>query len=243
MTLSWQGFQIMHEMWQIRPIVQAPGGSTLVGGAGLGRGDLDLCLSHAPTLVAIDSGADAILAAGLRPVAVIGDMDSIGSEARAAFGNLLYRVDEQETTDFDKALRHVTAPFLLAVGVAGGRVDHALAVLHSLVAHPDRRCIVVGEETVTLLCPPRIEVALDPGAVVSLFPMVPGRVASRGLEWPTDGLALAAGERVGTSNRAVGPVTLEAEGPGMLLILPRAALGAVIAGLRASDARWPARAR
>lgn len=222
-------------------IVHASTPVALVGGAELRPDDLTTALSHARSLVAADGGADAVLAAGLSPEAVIGDMDSIGPAARRAFAQVMHPVTEQESTDFDKALRHIAAPLVLAVGVTGGRFDHELAVMHVLMRHADRPCVVIGAQTLVFLCPPRISLRLVPGSLVSLFPLAPVRVASQGLRWPTDGLAFAPGELIGTSNAAEGPVVLAAEAPAMLVILARASLDTVVAALMGSGARWPAR--
>jgi thiamine pyrophosphokinase len=224
-------------------IVHSSSPVTLVGGAELGQGDLALALKHASTLVAADGGAGAVLAAGQVPVAVIGDMDSLSDAARAAFHDRLHPIPEQETTDFDKTLRHIAAPLILAVGVTGGRFDHELAVMHTLVRRADRVCVVLGAESLIFLCPPSINLILPTGSVFSLFPLGPVGVVSEGLQWPTAGLAFAPDGIIGTSNAVTGPVSLQADGPKMLVILPRAALGAVITALMAPDAlRWPVRA-
>ena len=34
---------------------------------------------------------------------------------------------DQDTTDFDKALRHIKAPVVIGAGFSGARTDHALA--------------------------------------------------------------------------------------------------------------------
>ena len=221
--------------------VVRPSPITLVGGANLRRTDLTVALSLAPTLVAADGGADALLAAGAVPAAVIGDMDSLGAGARAAFADVLIEVAEQDSTDFDKALRHISAPLVLALGFSGGRLDHELAALHGLLRHPDRRCVVIGAESLTFLCPPEVSLDLGPGTVVSLFPMAPVAVCSEGLRWPTDGIAFAPDTRIGTSNAATGgPVRLGADAPAMLVILPKALLPQVVAALAAAPAVWPA---
>lgn len=219
-------------------IVQSLDAVTLVGAGPLAAGDLTAALALAPVVVAADGGAGRLLALGHRPRAVIGDMDSLPAEAAAALADVLHPVTEQETTDFDKALRHVAAPLILALGFSGGRFDHELAVLHTLLRRPERRCIVAGAESVTFLCPPRLALDLAPGTALSLFPMGAVGVASRGLEWPTDGIAFAPDSRIGTSNRVSGPVTLVADAPRMLVILPRPALPAAAAALRAA-APWP----
>ncbi|WP_037281007.1 thiamine diphosphokinase [Rubellimicrobium mesophilum] len=219
-------------------IVQSREPVTLVGGADLTAEDLALSLRLAPILVAADGGADAVLAAGADPVAVIGDMDSLSEEAARAFAGRLHPVPEQETTDFDKALTRIDAPAVVALGFAGGRLDHELAALHSLVARPDRPCVLLGPTTLAFHAPPELALPLDPGTLVSLFPFAPVGIASEGLLWPTDGLAFAPQTRIGTSNEARGEVRLRPSGPGMLVILPRGVLARAVAALIAAP-RWP----
>jgi thiamine pyrophosphokinase len=220
-------------------IVQSDGAVTLLGGGALGAGDLALALSRAPVLVAADGGARHAAAAGHTPRAVIGDMDSIGSAA-PLFGGRLHPIAEQDSTDFDKALRNIDAPLVLAAGFTGGRLDHELAAFHVLAARPDRRCVLIGAESVVFLCPPEITLDLSAGEPFSLFPMGEVGCISRGLRWPTAGLAFSPAGRIGTSNEAEGQVELTCDAPLMLAIAPRAALDAVIAGLMQAPG-WPAR--
>ncbi len=211
------------------PIVHEIDPITLVGGGELGPDDLKLALSRAPVLVAADGGAGAALRAGHMPVAVIGDFDSLSPEMRAGIAkDRLFPIEEQTSTDFDKALRNIAAPVVLAVGFLGGRVDHQLGALNTLVRHADRPCILIGAQEVIFHVPPRLTVSLVPGDIVSLFPMA--RVCGRsvGLEWPIDGLVLEPGGRIGTSNRALGDVELKMGGTGLLMIAPRRALDAVM---------------
>jgi thiamine pyrophosphokinase len=78
------------------------------------------------------------------------------------------------------------------------------------------------------------------GTRVSLFPMRPVRCRSDGLKWPLDGIDFAPDGMVGTSNEATAPVQLEAEAPGMLLILPKAHLGLLVSQLLQTPEGWPA---
>lgn len=219
-------------------VVHAQEAVTLVGGAPFGPDDLTEALRLAPRLVAADSGADRALALGLQPEAVIGDMDSLSAGARAVLGPRMHVVPEQETTDFDKALSRIAAPLVLAVGFEGGRLDHALAALHGLVRRAERPCILVGPQTVTCHLPPRLDLGLGGGVLVSLFPLRPVRVDSVGLRWSTTDLVLDPLGRIGTSNESVGPVVLQPDGPGLLLILPRAELSRLAEALTAAP-RWP----
>lgn len=216
------------------PIVQSSQGITLAGGGPFGARDLGLCLSRAPVPVAADSGADRLLRHGVMPKAVIGDFDSISEGARARVPKArLHVVAEQETTDFDKALRLVDAPFILALGFAGARLDHGLAAFNTLIRHQNQRCILIGPQDICFAAPPELVLNMTPGDAVSLFPMAGVTGQSTGLEWPIAGLNFAPDGRIGTSNRAAAAtVVLEFDAPGMLVILPRRRLDAAISALR-----------
>lgn len=217
----------------IAGIVQSADAVTLLGGAPARPRTLDLCLSMAPVLVAADGAAAVALAAGHLPDAVIGDFDSLDDDTRARLpAERLHQIDDQLTTDFDKALRNISAPLVLAAGFMGARLDHELAVYNALVRLRDRRCIVVGEHDICFHAPPELAISLTPGARVSLFPMARVTGESTGLRWPIGGLAFAPDGMVGTSNEAVeAEITLRMHGPGMLVILPRQALEAAVRAL------------
>ncbi|MEY4779520.1 MAG: hypothetical protein RLZZ607_833, partial [Pseudomonadota bacterium] len=98
--------------------VQSSQGVTLAGGGRFSAGLLAQARTFAPRLVAADSGADRLLALGAEPEAVIGDLDSISSAAQVRLVGRLHHIAEQVTTDFDKALRSIDAPFVLGLGFA-----------------------------------------------------------------------------------------------------------------------------
>ncbi|SHH83336.1 thiamine diphosphokinase [Marivita hallyeonensis] len=213
----------------------------LVGGANGDNQQLAELLDAFPCVVAADSGADWVRAMGRWPDALIGDLDSVSPETRAALPpDRVHHIAEQDSTDFDKALRSIAAPLIVGIGFLGGRVDHLLAAMTVLARYPDRRVLLVGESDVIAHMPPRLELPLEADTRVSLYPMrrVEGR--STGLHWPIDGLTLSPSTRVGTSNRAEGPVALEAKSPGLLVILPVSARAVLQEALLSSDARWPA---
>ena len=224
------------------PIVQSTDGVTLVGGGPVSQAQWRLATRLAPRIIAADSGADRALAAGYMPEAVVGDFDSISDHAKATLGaSRLFPIREQMTTDFDKALRSVDAPFTLALGFTGARVDHGLAVFNSLVRHADRRCIVIGPRDVIFHAPPDLTLALKPRDRLSLFPMAPVTGRSSGLEWPIDGLDFSPAGLIGTSNRVTSAeVHLKMDTPGMLVILPRARLDAALRSLLGAEWQPPA---
>ncbi|WP_101065406.1 thiamine diphosphokinase [Roseovarius salinarum] len=222
-------------------IVQSSEAVTLIGGADVRRPSLDRALNIAPRLVAADGGADAALALGLTPEAVIGDFDSLSDEARARLADdSLHPFADQDTTDFDKCLDNISAPLVIGVGFSGARLDHQLAAYNTMVRHAHQRCILLGTEELVLLAPPSLALDLPPGCPVSLFPLGAVEGVSDGLRWPISGLRFSPDGRVGTSNVATGPVDLSVTAPKMLVILPEHALEEAARALLDRPATWPA---
>lgn len=213
-------------------IVQSSQGVTLVGAGAPRRQDIVEALNIAPTLVAADGGANFCVDAGLSPVAIIGDLDSfLGDEAPGLPETRLIRIEEQETTDFEKCLARIHAPHIIATGFTGGRVDHTMAVWSVLARRIGPPAIVIGPDDAVFAAPERLKLDLEPGTRLSLFPMTPVTGRSSGLEWPIEGLTLSPMGRLGTSNRATGTVRLEFDAPGCLVITPREVLAAALDGL------------
>lgn len=226
-------------------IVESLEGVTLAGGGRFSAGLLSEARRHAPRIVAADGGADRLLAHEVWPEAVVGDLDSISPRARALLADRIHHVPEQITTDFDKALRAIAAPFILAVGFAGQRLDHGLAVLTSLLAHPDKRCFVLSGSDVVFLCPPVLELSLPLGSRFSLYPLGEVRGRSEGLAYPLEGWDFAPWGMIGTSNAVSAPrVRVEVDAARMLVILPRRAMPSVLhdlCGVPLSGSTGPSR--
>lgn len=213
---------------------------TLIGGAAVTLTLLARARALAPIIVAADGGADAALAHGAMPQAVIGDFDSISEDACARIPTAAqYPIADQDSTDFDKCLGNIASPLIIGIGFSGDRLDHQLAAYNTLVRHPWQRCILLGREELVFLAPPSIDIDLDADCPVSLFPMGAVEGISDGLAYPIGGLNFAPDGRVGTSNTALGPVHLSVTAPKMLVILPQSTLEDAARALGAAKARWP----
>ena len=174
----------------------------------VGNGACDLTqLSNSPKgkVIAVDGGLRHVLKAGLTPTAVIGDMDSAElSDLQTAGGNVaILKSEEQDTTDFEKALLALEAPLCLAYGFLGLRIDHMLACLSVLARYTDRhKVILVGADDVVYVTKGPFLMHLASEARLSLWPITPVKfAASSGLAWPVDGLTLAPDGQVATSNQ------------------------------------------
>lgn len=157
-------------------------------------------------LVGADSGADTIVAAGLKPEMIVGDFDSLADPLSWLGKTRLMQIAEQETTDFEKALYSTRAPVTVALGMTGRRFDHTLAALDAVTRYaPRRKIVLVDEHDIALALTDAFSFVVDPGARVSVHPLAPVTFwRSEGLEYPLDAVKLAPGVRTGTSNRAIG---------------------------------------
>lgn len=175
--------------------------------------------------VAVDSGADTLLKAGITPAAVVGDLDSLSDTARAAFAPLLHEISEQSSTDFAKALTRVDAPVVIALGFTGGRLDHQLSVLSVMRQHMHRPVVLAdGHDVSFLVGAGQSSLTLDAGTRVSLMPVSPATVSLTGVTWPFADQLMQMDGFTSPSNAATGgTVTIDADAP-ILVTLPWACL-------------------
>ena len=118
---------------------------TIVGGAHFSQELLLESLARAPVVYAADGGANLCMQYGCQPKQVIGDLDSLSPSLRSELDpSRVIHVAEQDTTDFEKLLIRVDAPFMLAIGFMGGRIDHQMAVQTVLTAYAHRKIICRG---------------------------------------------------------------------------------------------------
>jgi len=176
----------------------------------VGNGDYDIKklaqFSRRGPVVAVDGGYYGCRLAGLTPDLVIGDMDSLDPQDLADAQNRtrVHPISEQDTTDLEKALRHLKAPLVIGFGFLGKRFDHSLAALSVLANYAHQhRVILMGSDDVVFVTARSFLMPTKKGQRISIWPL--GQVAfkrSLGLAWPLDGLVMAPDKQVGTSNKA-----------------------------------------
>ncbi len=229
-----QKYCMTHPFMMLEPEHEAPNTVTLLGGGPVDDETLWRALRLAPYLVAADGGANYAHAHEIPVKHIVGDFDSLTNfEIWQDKGVNLVRLDEQDSTDFEKCLYSIEAQTYLCVGFLGRRLDHSLACLRTLVAYPEKSAILLGDGDITFLAPDDFTLHMEAGDPVSLFPMgeVQG-VGSTGLKWPIEGLAFSPSGQIGTSNEALGgEMRISTKGQKMLLILPLKYLEAAIESL------------
>lgn len=152
-------------------------------------------LRSARRVVCCDGAADALVAAGLEPDWIVGDLDSVSEGARLRFPERLVKVEEQETNDLAKAFRFCLGrgwTDLAILGASGLREDHLLGNLSLLADFALQASPLLLTDTgwFTALHQPAVLPAV-PGQQVSLFALVSGTaVSASGLKYPVEGLRL-----------------------------------------------------
>ena len=187
-------------------------------------------LDDATQLIGADGGTRHILALGLVPDLVIGDLDSLEKvevEALRARGVTIdvYPVAKDET-DMELALRYAASrddtPIVILGGL-GGRLDQTLANI-LLLAHPllvGRKVLLAAANETAWLVTAATEIQGRPGDRISLIPLGGDVQVQRttGLAWPLNDETLSFGPARGISNRMTAAVATVVLDRGSLLCI------------------------
>jgi thiamine pyrophosphokinase len=187
---------------------------------------LTALVAGADVLLAADGGANHLARIGLRPVSVIGDLDSISGPTRGWLGDsAMVERPDQDRTDLDKALEYAFDDLglgkLTVLAATGGRVDHdagnlgllaRLALGTRLVYESDAHRLLAGTGDLKL--------ESVPGETWSFWTYDSAiRVTLEGVRWPVESAALDAGGRPSISNEAIQhEVRVRAEGGAVIVM-------------------------
>ena len=181
-------------------------------------------------IIACDSGARHMVAAGVKPDILIGDMDSVPDAQREAFKrsgvNVIRHPARKDLTDTALALEHALAqkPRTIEIwGALGGRIDHALANIHLLIrgkiAGIPVRLVDEYSEVIVASRENRFDDAM--GCLVSLLaltPVVEG-ITLEGFEYPLARENLTLSESRGISNIIIAsPAFLRVDAGDLLVV-------------------------
>ncbi len=164
----------------------------------------------ADIVVCADGGANYAGKIGIRPDIILGDLDSITPQTVKKFKNIpLMYVDDQETTDLEKAILYCLNLKSSSVTIAGGlgsRIDHATGSLGCLKKYSSR-CNIMLYDSLGVLVPVRtfLRMRTQPGEHISLIPLTRcSGVTTKNLKYPLTNEPLEIGVREGISNEATG---------------------------------------
>ena len=168
----------------------------------------------ATRIYAADGAADRLLAAGVRPHVVVGDLDSLRATVVELEGIEVVASTDQESSDADKLLALLAGRGYLSatlVGLEGDRLDHMLGALGAAAASPLELSLGLRAGWGRIFRPGVSLFDFPAGTTVSVMPL--GECAEfsiSGVEWPLEGVNLRLGGQVSLSNRALGgPMRVE----------------------------------
>ncbi|MBE6299828.1 MAG: thiamine diphosphokinase [Bacteroidales bacterium] len=146
-------------------------------------------LYNANYVVCCDGGADAYIAQGCTPDAIIGDGDSLSAENRERYSSIIYYVPDQDTNDQTKAVNFLISKgckTIAIVGATGKREDHTIGNISLLSEYKQKglniRCYT--DYGVFIPCNGNLEMLSREGVQVSIFNVNASGFSSVGLKYP-----------------------------------------------------------
>jgi thiamine pyrophosphokinase len=183
-------------------------------------------LREKPFIICADGGANKARLLGIRPHAIIGDLDSISSRTRKHFSRVeTIHIAGQESTDLEKALDFLLKlliPSATVVGATGGRPDHSLANLSILKKYHKRIRLLFSDPFCDIrIIDSKIVFEAMVGSVISLMPLNRCEgIQTIGLKYSLNNESLDLGEREGTSNVVTSsPVKITVKKGSLLLFI------------------------
>ncbi len=153
-------------------------------------------LKAADQRICCDGAADKLLAYGLTPHVIIGDLDSVSKKIREQYASLLIHSDDQHSNDLTKAVHYCIEkgyPSLSILGATGLREDHTLGNISLMIEYfPRIEVRIISDFGMFFLVQSGEEVQSYAGEKISFF-SIDNRicVTSKGLKYHLSELQLS----------------------------------------------------
>ena len=163
-------------------------------------------LRSADLLICCDGAADKLIAEGMVPHVIVGDMDSVSDEVREQYKSIMIQSDDQENNDLTKAVHYCIERAYTSVsilGATGMREDHTLGNISLMLEYyPRIEVQIISDYGVFSLVHSGEQHPSFVGEKISIFSIDSKvRVSSTGLKYPLDKLQLSSWYRA-TLNEA-----------------------------------------
>ena len=166
-------------------------------------------LLDADRIICCDGAVEKLLAFGLEPSVIVGDLDSVSAETRVKYAAIIHPdPDDQESNDLSKAINYCIDESIesaVILGANGLREDHSIGNVSLLIEYAAKINLVMVSDFGTFL--PILksgEISSFPGQQVSVFSPDQGiKISSAGLKYPLDNVRFDNWWR-GTLNEATG---------------------------------------
>lgn len=161
------------------------------------------------SLICADGGANSALKMNLVPDVIIGDLDSISSEALKKFNSLtkIIRLKRQNDTDVEKCLKYAIKnnyAEALLVGATGNRLDHTFCNLGIVLKFFQKiKISLIAENSFLKAYTGRVILTTLPGETISLYGISSKtKITTNGLKYELRNESLPFGVKESTSNIA-----------------------------------------
>lgn len=146
-------------------------------------------LREAPFLCCCDGAAEAALARGFQPDAIVGDGDSLSSTLKSRYASIIHTESEQDDNDLTKATRFCKSlgfKRIAYLAATGKREDHTIGNIF-LLPHYIRQFGVTPEIFTDhgwfSVIEGTAELSTFPGQQVSLFNITAKKIEGEGFKW------------------------------------------------------------
>lgn len=181
-------------------------------------------------VICADGGLRHTAPLGVKPDAVVGDLDSAPADliqTAIRQGAEVHRYPpEKDQTDTELALDLAVksgAAEVIMLGCLGERLDHSLGNLFLLprLVNLGLRAFLVNENNQVVITKDRVAVSGCPGHYLSLIPLTPevSGIKTTGLKYPLNGETLKWGEARGISNQFLFGAAEISVGEGWLMVI------------------------
>ena len=146
-------------------------------------------LKNAKRIICCDGSAQNLIITGMKPDAIVGDLDSLSDELANRFADRIFLDENQDTNDLTKAVTWCSEMGyrdIIIVGATGKREDHTLGNISLLAEYiKDVNVIMVTDTGIFKPLLKSSEISSFPGQQVSIFSIDPvTEITSFGLRYP-----------------------------------------------------------
>jgi thiamine pyrophosphokinase len=165
-------------------------------------------LKNAETIICCDGAADELISCGMVPTVIVGDMDSISSENRQKYKDIIVQIADQDTNDQTKAIEWAIKngySDVVILGATGKREDHTIGNI-SLLCYYAKKIKVCSISDNGVFTPVLKNSTFKSfaGQQISIFSLSPRtQITSENLKYPLDELSLKSWW-MGTLNESMG---------------------------------------
>ncbi len=152
-------------------------------------------LKNADKIICCDGAVENLVAHGLEPDAIVGDMDSISDKLKVQYSNILHPDSDENTNDLTKAVKYCISrgyTDIVILGSSGYREDHTLGNISLLAEYSEFLAVrMVTDTGIFVPVNPGERIRSFPGQQISIFSFVNNtRADSRNLKYPLEKLLL-----------------------------------------------------